>query len=169
MGFIDKGVSMLKAGDALAIHISRAKDNGVSVRIEPRVTLPDAETDDPELARLQVALAMPLVLRFDVATQDIENQIARAIEGMGTARQSTVSAIDAYQEAQAEARNAAALAAKEKASKKPATVKANTATKAAPPTPEADSSAATPQPSDAATLPDATAPAGDSNQRSMFE
>ena len=45
MGFIDKGVSMLKAGDALAIHISRAKDNGVSVRIEPRVTLPDAELE----------------------------------------------------------------------------------------------------------------------------
>lgn len=179
MGFVNQIVPMLKAEDAFVLHITRAKDTTINVRIEPRITLPDAETSDPELASLQVALAMPLLLRIDTATvADVDTEIAKAIAGMSHSRQTTQGALDAYQEAQSEARNAAALAAKAKAEqektvKAPAGKKTGTPLQAAAAEPSTDAPSSTATTAETASTATAASTAesapADAAQRCIFE
>ncbi|MCD9046758.1 hypothetical protein [Luteimonas sp. MHLX1A] len=170
MGLINKIVPMLKADDTFCIHVTRRNDNGISVRIEPRIRLPDAETADPELAKLQVALAMPLLLRFDASITDMDAEIGKALDGMSQARQSTLSALDAYQEAQAEARNAAALAAQTKSPQaKKAAAKAPAPAPLPSPTALASAGDASTTPSTPTATASDPAPAADANQINIFE
>lgn len=163
MPFLNAARPLLTENDSLVVRITAGKDGAIAVLVEPHVKLKTPETDDPELAALQAALAMPLMLRFDADTPDLDAALSQALTSMATARKSTVSALTAYEEAQAEARNQAALANKNKTEKakagktaakagsKPATgagkpLPAATATEA-PPSPPAPAAAASAQPS----------------------
>lgn len=117
MGFLNAARPLVNENDALVIRVTGAKGGGLTVLIEPHIKLAAPDTDDAELAALQAALAMPLLLRFDASVTDIDKSVADALAGMTTARATTVSALTAYEEAQAEARNQAQLAAKAKADK----------------------------------------------------
>src|SRR5690606_20456365 len=112
MPFLNAARPLLSENDSLVVRITAAKDGAVAVLVEPHVKLKPPETDDPELAALQAALAMPLMLRFDADTPDLDAALSEALASMATSRKTTVSALTAYEEAQAEARNQAALANK---------------------------------------------------------
>lgn len=117
MPFLNAARPLLSENDSLVVRITAAKDGAIAVLVEPHVKLKTPETDDPELAALQAALAMPLMLRFDADTTDLDAAMSEALASMATSRKTTVSALTAYEEAQAEARNQAALANKKKAEK----------------------------------------------------
>jgi len=160
MAFLNAARPLINDKDALVIRISGNPDKSISVVIEPRVTLPDPETADPELAALQTALAMPLVLRITDPTSDLDQAVRSALEGMRTARAGVVTAIAAYEEAQAEARNQAKLAAARKNAKKPSPATASGDE------PDADSTSDTEGRSAVAAAP---APAAASNQGCIFD
>lgn len=170
MAFLNAARPLITDSNALVIRISGNKEGAISAVIEPHIKLREPETDDAELAALQAALAMPLHLRFDPATPDLDEALAQALAGMAQARQSTVTALTAYEEAQAEIRNQAALAAKQKKDK--ATKAKGAATKAkdqpsvatAKPLP----APATTAPSGAA-APQTQAPAPAEQQSSIFD
>jgi|GEM_PF-6271240 hypothetical protein len=160
MAFLNAARPLINDKDALVIRISGSPDRSICVVIEPRVTLPDPETADPELAALQAALAMPLVLRVTDPNSDLDQTVRSALEGMRTARAGAVTAIAAYEEAQAEARNQAKLAAAKKNTKKPVPTTAAVAT------PDADSGSEVEAGSAVAT---ASAPAAASSQGCIFD
>lgn len=117
MAFLNAARPLINENDQLVIRLRGDKNGGMTVVIEPHVKLTDPETEDAELAVLQAALAMPLVLRVSPDAPDLDKALSEALAGMKEARGATVGALSAYAEAQAEARNQAALAGKAKADK----------------------------------------------------
>lgn len=171
MAFLNAARPLINNDNSLVIRISGNKEGSISMVIEPHVKLREPQTQDAELASLQAALAMPLHLRFNPGTTDLDQELAKALAGMAQARQSTVSALTAYEEAQAEARNQAAIASKQKKDKAPKAKPAaatgkpkDSAAPAAKPLPAA-SGASTP---DAGTPAQAAAPASSTAQQSTI-
>ncbi len=160
MAFLNSARRLVNESDSLVVRLSGDKDGAIKVLIEPQVKLPQPETDDAELAALQAALAMPLVIRFTPDTADLDAALGDALRGMAQARVATVGALASYEEAQAEARNQAQIAAQAKA-KKPAT-------KASAPATAAKATSA-PTTASAAPLPAAAAPAADAEPRAASE
>lgn len=175
MAFLNAARRLVNESDALVLRLTGDKDGSMKVLIEPQVKLSQPETDDAELAALQAALAMPLLVRFPADTVDLDAALANALSGMADARVPTVGALAHYEEAQAEARNHAQIAAQAKA-KKPAAKATTTADKATvkPATsggaPLPSAAAAEPQASSAVSAPATGAPSATStDQPSMFD
>lgn len=156
MSFLNAVRPFIKAPkDKLTLTITGTADGGLSLVLAPSVSLPDPETSDPQLAALQAALAMPLVIRLPATATDLDAEVSRALQGMSAARAATVADLASYQEAQAEARNQAKLAAANKA-----TTPAKAAAPGKAPSPSAPASAEAAAPS--ATPVQSTAPAATS-------
>lgn len=116
MTFLNATRPFLSDDDSVNIRVSR-KDGKINVLIEPRVKLIDPETEDAELANIQRALVMPLLIRVEHDVDDLDGAVAEALSGMNEARAASVSSLSAFKEAQAEARNNASIAAKSKSVK----------------------------------------------------
>src|SRR5690606_6198436 len=102
MPFLNAARPLLSENDSLVVRITAAKDGAVAVLVEPHVKLKTPETDDPELAALQAALAMPLMLRFDADTPDLDAAPPQAPPSTGAPPQATLRARRASEHAQPE-------------------------------------------------------------------
>lgn len=103
-----------------SVELVLAEEGGkLTALIKPKLREMDADTTDPEKARLQAALARPFKLVFSTDNPDAE--LALALSSMDNARSGSVDAMQRYIDDQAQARASAELARKKKAEAKSST------------------------------------------------
>lgn len=141
---------LLKGPSTVVLTLSEEQGSLVAL-IQPRLLKIDADTNDEELAALQMALSRPLKVKL-TAEGDPDVELAEALRTMGQSRTVTADQLASYCEAQAEAANAASLAKEKKASASKATPTKGKPALAAP----SNSAGASAPAAEAAPLPEPT-------------